>query len=295
MTVLDSRKPCFIAEVSSNHHRDLQRCLEFIDSAAKSDCDAVKFQLFKIDELFAPEVLAVSESHRARKNWELPLEFLPALKKRCEERGLLFSCTPFYLKGVEELAPYVDFFKIASYELLWSDLLEACARSGLPVVLSTGMASLDEIDQAVACLRRAGAVDITLLHCVSAYPTPPHECNLSVLESFRDRYGVKVGWSDHSVSPAVINRAVHRWGASVIEFHLDLDSTGAEYAAGHCWLPEQIASVVASCRQGKVIDGSPEKQLAPSEESDRDWRADPDDGLRPLRLMRKKILQSGLK
>ena len=295
MTVLDSRTPYFVAEVSSNHHQDLQRCLAFIDSASEAGCDAVKFQLFKIDGLFAPEILAASETHRARREWELPLEFLPALKQRCEERGVLFSCTPFYLKGVAELAPYVDFFKIASYELLWSDLLEACARTALPVVLSTGMANLDEIDQAVACLKGAGALDITLLHCVSAYPTPIHDCNLSVLETFRKRYGVQVGWSDHSVSPAVINRAVHRWEADVIEFHLDLDETGAEYTAGHCWLPQQIAAVIASCQQGHVIDGSPDKQLAPSEAADRDWRADPDDGLRPLKPMREKFLNNELK
>lgn len=287
--MLGLQAPCFIAEVSSNHHQDLARCLKFVDSAAESGCDAVKFQLFRIDELFAPEVLAVSEEHRARKAWELPLEFLPAIKKRCSDRGVLFSCTPFYLRAVEELQPYVDFLKIASYELLWDDLLEACAHTGLPVVLSTGMANLTEIDRAVACLRKAGAANITLLHCVSAYPTPVNECNLAVMETFRKRYGVQIGWSDHSVSPAVINRAVHRWGADVIEFHLDLDETGAEYAAGHCWLPGQIAQVIVACRQGALIDGSAEKRLTPSEADDREWRADPVDGLRPLRQVRHKF------
>ncbi|WP_341582257.1 N-acetylneuraminate synthase family protein [Marinobacter metalliresistant] len=286
MTVRDSRTPCFIAEVSSNHHRDLQRCLDFIDIAAASGSDAVKFQLFKIDELFAPEILAVSEAHRLRRQWELPVEFIPALKHRCRERGIQFSCTPFYLGAVDELAPYVDFFKIASYELLWGELLQACARTGLPIVLSTGMATPDEIDQAVASLREAGASEITLLHCVSAYPTPIDECNLAVLETYRQRYGVRAGWSDHTVSPAVINRAVHRWEADVIEFHLDLDKQGPEYAAGHCWLPEQIAPVIASCRHGSLIDGSPEKTFVSAESDDRDWRADPSDGLRPLKAKR---------
>ena len=135
----------FIAEVSSNHSRDLARALEFIDVAASSGCSAVKFQLFKIDQLFAPEILEKSEMHRKRKEWELPLEFLPSLAKRSHERNIEFSCTPFYLDAVSELDPHVDFYKLASYELLWDKLLVACASTGKPVILSTGMATMDEI------------------------------------------------------------------------------------------------------------------------------------------------------
>ena len=276
----------FIAEVSSNHHKDLKRCFEFIRASAAIGCDAVKFQLFKIDQLFAPEILKRSETHRRRKEWELPLNFLPELKRCCDEYQIQFSCTPFYLQAVEELAPYVDFFKIASYELLWDELLIACARTGKPLVLSTGMANLEEIDHAVDVIKQAGCTELTLLHCVSAYPTPESECNLSVLETFRQRYGVKTGWSDHSVSPAVINRAVNRWQADCIEFHIDLDKQGAEYQAGHCWLPEQMQLVISECRKGDILDGNPGKWLAPSEAADRDWRADPNDGLRPLQHIR---------
>ncbi len=275
-------KTQFIAEVSSNHHRDLARCFKFIETSAHIGCDAVKFQLFKIDQMFAPEILEKSEKHRKRRDWELPVDFLPKLKACCDENGIQFSCTPFYLEAVQELAPYVDFFKIASYELLWTDLLTACAQSGLPVVISTGMATLDEIDSAVETLQRQGANDITLLHCVSAYPTPPEECNLAVLETFRRRYGLKVGWSDHTVSPAVLYRAVHRWQAKTIEFHIDLDEQGEEYAAGHCWLPEQIGQVIQNIATGFVADGHAKKHISPSEQPDRVWRADPSDGLRPF-------------
>jgi N-acetylneuraminate synthase len=102
----------------------------------------------------------------------------------------------------------------------------------------------------------------------------------------RERYGVKVGWSDHTVSPAVMQRAVHRWNAELIEFHLDLDEQGAEYAAGHCWLPGPIEGVITDARKAALVDGVPIKALAPSEADDRDWRADPVDGLRPLKHMR---------
>ena len=148
------------------------------------------------------------------------------------------------------------------------------------------MATVDEIAAAAGTLIAAGAVDITLLHCVSAYPTPAAEANLSAIQQLRDMTGLKVGWSDHTRRPAVIERAVHRWGASAIEFHLDLDGEGAEYAAGHCWLPDEIAPVIARIRESGVADGNGFKGPQPSELSDRDWRADPVDGMRPLRHIR---------
>lgn len=279
-------QPVFIAEASSNHGRDLDRARAFVDAAADAGCDAVKFQLFKIDRMFAPEILAQSPKHRARAEWELPLDHLGPLAEHCSARKIQFSCTPFYIEAVAELAPFVDFYKVASYELLVTDLLKACAASGKPVVLSTGMATVDEIAGAAGTLIAAGAVDITLLHCVSAYPTPVGEANLSAIQQLRDMTGLKVGWSDHTRRPAVIERAVHRWNAAAIEFHLDLDGEGAEYAAGHCWLPEEIAPVIARIRESAVADGSGFKGPQPSELSDRDWRADPADGMRPLRHMR---------
>jgi len=280
------RAPMFIAEASSNHDRDLVRALAFVDAAADAGCDAVKFQLFKIDRMFSPEILSRSEKHRARKQWELPLTHLAPLAKRCAERGIQFSCTPFYREAVEELRPYVSFYKIASYELLVTPLLEACAKTGKPVVLSTGMATMEEIACAANTLKRAGAADITLLHCVSAYPTPAEEANLSAIAAIRDATGCKVGWSDHTRRPAVIERAVHHWGATCVEFHLDLEGKGAEYAAGHCWLPGEIAPVIARIRESLVADGTGFKGPQPSELSDREWRADPSDGMRPLRHVR---------
>ena len=276
----------FIAEASSNHAQDLSRALAFVDAAAECGCDAVKFQLFRVHELFAPEILAKSAKHRARAAWELPVAHLEPLARRARARGIAFSCTPFYLDAVDELEPYVAFYKIASYELLWGGLLEACARTGKPAIVSTGMATMPEIVAAVATLKRAGCRDVTALHCVSAYPAPPEEANLSAIAAIREATGVPVGWSDHTRSPAVIERAVHRWRAATVEFHLDLDGTGAEYAAGHCWLPGEIAPVIARIREAERTDGSGFKEPAAAELSDREWRADPADGLRPLRHIR---------
>ena len=283
----------FVAEVSSNHNQDLNRCLTFIDKSAEIGCDAVKFQLFKIEELFAPEILSKSEEHRQRKMWELPIAFLPELASRCREKNIEFGCTPFYPDAVDELYQYVDFYKVASYELLWNDLLIACARSRKPVILSTGMATIDEVKSAVNILIESGCKNLTLLHCVSGYPTPVSECNLAAIETMRNKRKTQnsklkthFGWSDHSVNPGVIYRAIHRWGAEIIEFHLDLDGTGEEYKTGHCWLPDQIKTVIETVRAGFHADGTGKKVPASSELSDRDWRADPQDGLRPMKDLR---------
>ncbi len=277
--------PFFIAEVSSNHGRDLERSLALIDAAAAAGCDAVKFQLFKIDELFAPEILERSEEHRRRKQWELPVEFLPELATRAHERGIEFGCTPFYLAAVGELEPHVDFFKVASYELLWDELLAACAATGKPVILSTGMATLDEIAHGVKVVRSSGG-DPAVLHCTSAYPTPHDQANLAAIETIREATGARIGWSDHTADPAVILRAIHRWGAEVIEIHIDLDGSGEEFAPGHCWLPDQIASLVSLVRRGLETDGSGVKEPVPAEAPERLWRTDPTDGLRPFKQVR---------
>jgi len=186
------------------------------------------------------------------------------------------------LSAVSEMEPYVDFYKIASYELLWLDLLAEVARTGKRVILSTGMANLDEIDTAVEHLQKNGAKNIELLHCISGYPTPLVDCNLAAIETLRNRYKLNVGWSDHSVNPFVVERAINKWEASTIEFHLDLDGAGDEFKTGHCWLPKDMYKVIKTLKSNADIDGNGVKTAAPSEMFDRDWRADPSDGLRPL-------------
>lgn len=278
--------PLFIAEVSSNHNRNIERSFQIIDEAAKIGCESVKFQLFKVDQLFAPEILNKSEVHRQRKEWELPLEFVPMLKQRCKENGINFACTPFYLEAVGELEPYVEFYKIASYELLWDDLLAACAKTGKSVILSTGMATIKEIQHAVQVLNQNGCSNPTLLHCTSAYPTPFFEANLSAIETIRLATGCEVGWSDHTAEPGVIYRAIHKWGARVVEFHLDLDGEGEEFDSGHCWLPEQIGPLISNVSKSFRADGDGVKEPTKSELPDRDWRTDPSDGLRPIKSIR---------
>lgn len=284
----------FIAEISSNHNRDLERAKRMIDRAAEINCDGVKFQLFQIDKLFAPEILSKSVAHRRRKEWELPLDFIPELSNYAHQKDLLFSCTPFYLKGVNELSPYVDFFKIASYELLWKELFVKISETGKPLTFATGMATMDEIVSIIKVLNEGKSKEITILHCSSAYPTPVVEANLRAIDSIYNEVQslntdlrITMGWSDHTVSPAVIYRAVHKFNVSMVEFHLDLDGNGEEYQAGHCWLPDEIGSVIQNIHEGQSADGDGIKVPMKAELPDRLWRADPDDGLRPFKQVRK--------
>ncbi len=295
--IFNMEKVEFIAEVSSNHNGNLNRCLKFVEEAKNCGCSGVKFQLFKIDQLFAPEILRYSKEHRKRKEWELPVEFLPEISKKCKEMDIKFICTPFYLDGVDELEPFVDAYKIASYELLWYELFKKCALTGKPVIMSTGMATLDEIDASVNVLVDNGCEDITILQCTSSYPTPPNQCNLSAIETMSNAIKVpkgaslRFGWSDHSVNEGVILRAIHKWNAEMVEFHFDLDEKGEEYKFGHCWLPDRIKNLIKIVKDGFSADGDGVKAPQENELDERNWRADPEDGLRPIKQTRIKWLK----
>lgn len=276
----------FISEVSSNHSQNIDRALEFIEQSAEIGCDAVKFQLFKTEMLFSKEVFDSNPQTIKRKQWELPIDFLPVLSQRCKEKGIQFSCTPFYIDAVDELNEYVDFYKVASYELLWDDLIVACVKTGKPLILSTGMATMNEIQHAVEITYQNGCQNLTLLHCTSAYPTPYEEANLAAIGTLRNEFGCKVGWSDHTVDSGVINRAINKWGAEVVEFHMDLEGAGEEFESGHCWLPKNIGHVIKQIRHGVIADGKGVKKPSSSELPDRSWRTDPSDGLRPMKSIR---------
>ena len=276
----------FIAEVSSNHAQNLDRCLDFVRVAAECGFDSVKFQLFKIDELFTEDVISNSEEHSKRRQWELPSQFLPIIKDECIKNNIELGITPFYLDAVDEAYNYVDYFKIASYEILWLELIKKCALTNKPIIFSTGMAKIHEIEAAYNTLIDNNCSDISILHCTSAYPTPPNEVNLSAIRTIRDKFDAKVGWSDHTNNESVVASSVLRWNAEIVEIHLDLDGEGDEFAPGHCWLPDSASRVISLCKSVDSYNGSGLKEPVPSELSDRSWRADPSDGLRPLKKIR---------
>lgn len=296
-SLLNKNKPLFVAEISSNHNGDMNRCKELIAATAESGCDGVKFQLFKIRELFAQEALDYNSKLIDRVQWELKEEFIPELAAYSKSKGLLFSCTPFYLKAVDVLNPHVDFFKIASYELLWRDLFEKCAETGKPLVFSIGMCTPNEIEAALNSIAKSTVLEILILHCNSAYPTPLSDVNLAVINTLRNKFTgylkgktIEFGWSDHTTLDSVMLSSVMKYDAKMIEFHIDLDGEGYEFKSGHCWLPNQIKHVISTLNEMTKADGNPVIEPSPSELVEREWRADPKDGLRPLIGTRAQLL-----
>jgi N-acetylneuraminate synthase len=267
-----------------------------IDASYEAGCDGVKFQLFKINELFSPEAIAFKPELLDRIKWELDENLIPELSEYTKSKGLLFSCTPFYLEAVDVLSPYVDFFKIASYELLWKDLFVKCASTNLPLVFSIGMSNEDEVENVLDTLKSTNVNEIIILHCNSSYPTPIQDVNLSVLDTLRNKFSnyydnkkLYFGWSDHTVNEDVMIAAVLKYNSKMLEFHIDLDGSGYEFKAGHCWLPSQIRQLRDKLDYFTLIDGNSKILPSNSESIERSWRADPGDGLRPLLETRKNL------
>ena len=208
----------------------------------------------------------------------------------------MFSCTPFYLEGVKILDPYIDFFKIASYELLWKELFIECANTGKPLVFSIGMSIESEIKSALDSISDSNVKEVMMLHCNSSYPTPINDANLSIITNLRNKFqnylphkSITFGYSDHSVLDSVIINSILKYDSKMIEFHIDLEGKGFEYKSGHCWLPNQIKKVIDFTKEAQLSDGNSMITPSDSESIEREWRADPSDGLRPLLKTRNSI------
>ena len=286
-------KTYFIAEISSNHNCNLKRCYKLIDEAKNAGFDAVKFQLFKIKELFAESILKKKKFLNKRKNWELPVEYIPKIKQHCLKKKIDFACTPFYLEAVDELKEYVDFFKIASYELLWDDLFDKCILTKKRIIFSTGMANQKEIISRLNFFKKRNFYNFDILHCISSYPAKIKDLNLKTIffiksllsKNFLSK-NIRVGWSDHSVNEAVIYRSIFKYNSEVIEMHIDLDGKGNEYHFNHCWLPEKAKKIIKNVRELQNCKEFFGKKISLNEKKERNWRPDPHDGLRPSKNLR---------
>lgn len=267
-----------IAEVGSNHNRDLDRARALIEMAARAGCSAVKFQLYTGARLYAP-------GHQPAGLLELPPEWLYELGLLAHARNMEFGCSVFSPDDVHRAAPFCDFVKVSSYSVLDLTLLRTVCRYLLPVILSTGMASDAEVSAAVRVLNAGGHLRF-LLHCVSQYPCPPAACNLSRIGHLHKSFP-RIGYSDHSATPAVVLHAALRHGARAVELHVDLDDlAGSESAGKHCWTEQMLASLLPALNLDRdLVDGLPEGPYA-CERAERNWRADPLDGLRPMRSAR---------
>ena len=284
-------KPFLIAEISSNHNGSLARALDLIAMCGEIGFDAVKFQLFKIEKLFSKEILINSKTHRDRRKWELPENFIPELSTKVRDLGMQFGCTPLF-GGYRKVRPLVDFYKVASYEILWHDLIKNVVTLAKILMFSTGMANVNEIRNALSIITGSKSNEVTVMKCTSNYPTLPSDLNLSSISTIKKigleykNMNFRSGLSDHSKSIPGILRAIHKYEVSAIEIHVDIDGAGVEFPSGHCWLPEEIKMLRNFIDEGILSDGKGSLAPAEAELKERDWRADPTDGLRPLKKIR---------
>jgi N-acetylneuraminate synthase len=266
---------CFVvAEAGVNHNGSLDLAMKLVDAAAAAGADAVKFQTFKAEKLVTAAAAKAAYQERATGGGS-QLEMLARLQltetdhrtliAHCAAAGLMFLSTPFEEESADFLvASGVPALKVSSGDLTNLPFLEHLASKHLPVLLSTGMATLAEVHGAVAALSAAPAV--VLLHCVSNYPADPADVNLRAMETMRQAFGVPVGYSDHTEGLSVALAAV-ALGADVLEKHFTLDRTlpGPDHRASI--EPDELARLVKEVRIVQRSLGHGRKEPAPSEAS----------------------------
>ena len=269
-------QPCFvIAEAGVNHNGDPELARQLIDVAIAAGADAVKFQTFKTEQqvtLSAPKAeyqkltTDASESQFAMlKRLELPPDTFYKLREYCLEQGILFLSTPFDEESADLLEMVgVPAFKIPSGEITNLPFLEYVARKGRPMIVSTGMSTLGEVEAAVHAIHRAGNQNLVLLHCVSAYPAPPEDVNLRAMQTLAKVFGMPVGFSDHTLGVDIAVAAV-ALGACVVEKHFTLDRAlpGPDHQAS--LEPDQLDALVRGIRIVELALGHGRKEAAPSE------------------------------
>jgi len=228
-----NKKAFIIAEAGINHNGSLDSCIKMIESAADSGADAVKFQNFKTEDFIFDRSLKytyISQGSKVEesmwdlcKRCEMKREWLPALKKICDDLNIAFLSTPTSESGVEDLVNIgVAMLKNGSDYLTHLSLLKYMGSTNLPVILSTGMANKIEIEEAISAINSGGESPITLLHCTSSYPTEIPDTNLYRMIALKETFALPVGFSDHTIGSLAAVQAV-TLGASIIEKHFTLD------------------------------------------------------------------------
>lgn len=248
-----------VAELSANHNGSIERAEAIIRAAAEAGADAVKLQTYTADTL---TIACDNEYFRIKGTlWEgrtlhdlyqeaqTPWEWMPRLMALAADLGLDCFSTPFDATAVAFLEQCgVSRYKVASFELVDLPLLKTIAATGKPVILSTGMGTLAEIDEAVRCLRENGAGELTLLKCTSAYPAPPEEANLRTIPHLAQAFGCRAGLSDHTMGSAVAVAAV-ALGATAIEKHFTLARADGGPDGSFSMEPEEFRQMVRDIRQ----------------------------------------------
>ena len=255
-------EPTFIiAEVGSNHNGKLDRARQLIDVAASSGVDAVKFQLFKTENLYSENdsMFAMMKAN------ELPQEWVRELAEYAKGRGIMFMASPFDKELIDHLYEIgVPAYKWASSETVNLPLLRYAASKKKPMLISTGMCDLADVSAAVEVVHATGNQDIILLHCASLYPAKPHQVNLRMMDTMRDAFHLPVGLSDHTLGFVITVAAVAR-GARVIEKHFTLSRKLEGPDHSYALEPGELIQMVKVIREVEASLGSPIKDILAAE------------------------------
>lgn len=272
-----------IAEVSANHNGSLERALAIVRAAKTAGADAVKIQTYTADTLTlkcdSPHFRHGGEGLWANRDLyslyqeaHTPWEWHPAIKACADEVGLPLFSTPFDPTAVDFLEQLgVPAYKIASFELVDIPLIRLVARTGKPLILSTGMGTLDEVTEAVSAFRAAGGKELALLKCTSAYPTPPAAMNLRTLQDLQARFDVPAGLSDHSMGHTAAVAAV-ALGACVIEKHFTLSRSDPGPDSAFSMEPDEFRAMVEAIRTTEAALGRVCYEPTPAETESRRFR-----------------------
>lgn len=268
-----------IAEAGSNWkmgtpERDVEMAKALIDVAADAKADAIKFQTYKSETVYVPNAgesnylteSGIKESiTKIFTDLSMPYEMIPLLADYCKTKNIQFMSTPFSVNDAKAIDPYVQTHKIASYEISHSRLIEFVAKSGKPLILSTGAATYDDISWAIEHFRKNGGNNITLMQTTAKYPAPLQTLNLNVILTLQKKYGVSVGLSDHSKNPIIGPVAAVALGATIIEKHFTLDNKLPGPDHFFALNANELKTMVTSIRDCEISLGSNEKSIQPEE------------------------------
>lgn len=259
--------PYIIAEMSGNHNGEIERAFRILEVAKQAGAEAVKLQTYRADTITidhdGPEFLIHGGLWDGRRLFELydeahtPWEWHGPIFEKARALGITVFSAPFDATAVELLESLdAPAYKIASPEIIDLPLIRRVAKTGRPMIISTGMATFEETAEAVAAARDAGATEIAVLHCVSAYPTPPAEANLRTIRDLEARLGTVVGLSDHTMDTTVATVAVGM-GAALIEKHVTLARADGGVDSAFSMEPDELALLVRNARVAHAALGAP--------------------------------------
>ena len=276
----DPNHTFIIAEAGSNwksgsYEEDLEQAKKLIKIASNSGADAVKFQTYRADTVYAynagnsnylAEQGINKEINEIFEYLSMPYEMISELSQICNDEKIIFMSTPFSVEDAKQIDPFVSLHKIASFEINHVRLIEFLSKTEKPILISTGASTFDEIDFAVNLIKNNKNNEIGLLQCTSKYPAPIESLNLSAIPKMKERYNIPIGFSDHSVEPLIGPLTAVGLGATIIEKHFTLDKNLPGPDHSFAITPQELELMVKSIRQADKTKGNGKKIILNEEQ-----------------------------